>query len=95
MATFRIGDRARIVGNKSAWLDFYGKSVTVISELTEARSMGRAYVGHAIAVDGHVGLGWTYVAETHELEPLQPDRNRVVAWETVPGGHPEFREVSA
>lgn len=29
------------------------------------------------------------------IEPIQPERNQVVAWSEVPGGHPEHREVIA
>jgi hypothetical protein len=92
MATFQIGDSARLIGSKSAWLDFCGREVTIVSGLIDACSLGRAYRGYEIVVKGCIGSGWRYVAEPHELQPIRSERNRIVAWEAVPGGKPNIAE---
>lgn len=79
MATFLVGQRVRI----SRWLDgefnFVGREAIVLSDLYEADD---GQLGHDLHVFGEENIpGDPYWAIPEELEPIQPERNSIIAWE--------------
>jgi hypothetical protein len=100
MAVFKVGDRVRIVSQIDAYTN--GKTGSVVAADVRAwDSSCGFYRGYGVDVDGHPwdtvandGCFEGYVFEGSELEPIQPERNRLVAWSDVPGGRPKVEEFA-
>ncbi len=86
MATFRTGDRVRIVDAPSyPWL--VGTcGVVVESEAYELHMTNRSWT----VVADHDGK--RYGARPGEIEPIQPERNQTIAWSECLWQPEEMRE---
>jgi hypothetical protein len=80
MATFRVGQRVRI--RVSVWLGDSpspdGQEGFVAGVGNFLGDSGRIFTHHVIFDSGREA-----VCDSDELEPIQPERNRVVAWEDL------------
>lgn len=79
MATFKVGQRVRIVRVQYYPEDcrFIGQEGTIVPKAGVAADL-KSYEYHVACALGAIALNG------HHLEPIQPERNRVVAWEDCP-----------
>lgn len=78
MATFRVEQRVRIKFclHKP---DYSGMETTITGPLEICRRglFGKTWLGYAVAIDP------LFFPQADQLEPIQPERNRIVAWEEL------------
>jgi len=89
MATFKVGQRVRIVrADRLPYL--VGSEATI-----ERIEMTRRGLGYLIALTCPIRRDACVAhALSSELEPLQPERNRVVAWEDCPFDPRKIAEIA-
>lgn len=73
MIVFRVGQRVRIVKTELENHRLIGRETTIT-----------AIDGDRIEVDIPAPLFGNMWGYAYQLEPIQPERNRIVAWETLP-----------
>jgi hypothetical protein len=84
MATFKIGQRVRIVGAVKRH-ELIGREATVVSSLMWANHVvtNQGYCGYDVSVD-NLGTCWhdgTQLCFSPEnLAPIQPERNKTIEW---------------
>lgn len=93
MATFRVGQRVRIVGALKEFEYLIGKEAVVTSGLLPVAG----FLEHRLEIDGvppppHCTC-WS--AAPGHLEPIQPERNQMVEWSECAWQPPHLREVVA
>lgn len=98
MATFRVGQRVRIVKSHRGFLQ--GREATIIGSLECGCSTytNEIYWGFPLEVDGvgRIGIsGFPIAVRPEWLEPIQPERNQMVEWSECAWQPPRLREVGA
>lgn len=93
MATFRVGQRVRIVRVKYRIDSLYiGQTGTIVDHDGKPASDGK-YYPIDVLMDVPVRKDRArYCAESWELEPIQPEGNSVVAWSECLWQPEEMRE---
>lgn len=91
MAIFKAGDRVRnkIDGDTGTFVCYRRYPARTFFTIANAHS--NRELNCTVIYDS---TGGEFAEHTDSIEPIQPERNRVVAWEDVPGGRPKIAEFS-
>lgn len=100
MATFRVGQRVRVV-HSDFCPDLIGREGTVVGDLRLATrpsaGINIKWMGYPVRLDGwaddtNPSTGNKYWPAPHKLSPIQPERNQVVSWRECVWQPPHMRE---